>query len=75
MGRARLVCTGIVLIGLFIALEPEIFNIGQSNTPQPGAVTGIMAALWPVIFLLGFLPLGILNVLIERELKKGQVKR
>ncbi|XP_033648000.1 uncharacterized protein LOC117307370 [Asterias rubens] len=74
VGRARLVCTGIVLIGLFIALEPEIFNIGQSNTPQPGAVTGIMAALWPVIFLLGFLPLGILNVLIERELKKGQTE-
>ncbi|XP_038067525.1 uncharacterized protein LOC119737330 [Patiria miniata] len=74
VGRARLVCTGIVLIGLFISLEPEIFNVGGTPPPVPGAVTGVMKVVWPIIFLLGFLPLGILNVLIERELKKDQTE-
>ncbi|XP_022100923.1 uncharacterized protein LOC110984752 [Acanthaster planci] len=74
VGRGRLVCTGIVLIGLFIALEPEIFNIGGPTEPVAGAVTGVMKVIWPIIFLLGFLPLGILNVLIERELKKDQTE-
>ena len=71
VSRARLVCTGIVLIGLFISLEPVIWSIDQPGGDGGGGghSKGFAQVVWPFVFTLGFLPLGILNTLIERELK------
>nr|XP_054750621.1 uncharacterized protein LOC129256445 [Lytechinus pictus] len=80
VSRARLVCTGIVLIGLFISLEPVIFSIDQPDSGSGGGGgggghgTSVAQVLWPFVFALGFLPLGILNTLIERELKRDQTQ-
>lgn len=61
----RLICTVGTLIGLFISLEPNIFNIGKEQ--QTGSKA---SAVWPFVFALGFLPVGFANVLQEREIKK-----
>ncbi|XP_072025556.1 crt homolog 1-like [Amphiura filiformis] len=74
---ARLACTGIVLIGLFISLEPEIFNIktgDSSGVDLEKSDAEISSSVWPFIFVLGFLPLGILNTFIEKQLKKDETE-
>ena len=76
VSRARLVCTGIVLVGLFISLEPEIFNIQVEKSDEVSEKSdsdSLPSAIWPFIFVLGFLPLGILNTFIEKQLKKDEV--
>ncbi|RDD45575.1 Crt-like protein 1 [Trichoplax sp. H2] len=60
----RLICTVGTLIGLFISLEPNIFNINQKQS------SGSASAIWPFVFALGFLPVGVANVLQEREIMK-----
>ncbi|XP_071499392.1 chloroquine resistance transporter-like [Diadema antillarum] len=83
VSRARLVCTGVVLIGLFISLEPVIFSVdqpkadgdvGSNSSPSVEGSSGISHVLWPFVFTLGFLPLGILNSILERELKQDETE-
>lgn len=76
VSKARLVCTGIVLIGLFISLEPTIFNIDGNGGGGGGGehLSNFEKFIWPVIFMFGFLPVGISNAVLERELKKGETE-
>ncbi|PIK54190.1 hypothetical protein BSL78_08920 [Apostichopus japonicus] len=76
VSKHRFVCTVIVLIGLFISLEPTIFNIDGSNgsADNPDNLTPFEKFLWPMVFMFGFLPLGILNTVLEKELKKGETE-
>lgn len=76
VSRARLVCTIIVLIGLFISLEPTIFNINGTNesSHQRSDLSPFEQVLWPIIFMFGFLPLGIMNAVLEKELKKEETE-
>ncbi|CAH1773513.1 unnamed protein product [Owenia fusiformis] len=71
----RFVCTGVVLVGLFICSEPQIFGIDMpgGNSGDPGAPM-TSRFFWPVIFALGFLPVGILNVIIEIAMKKDEAE-
>ncbi|XP_070561457.1 crt homolog 3-like [Ptychodera flava] len=68
VGLRRLVCTAIVMIGLFISMEPIIFNIDHADDAGSGKdkQTTLGRILWPCAFLLGFLPLAIMNVVLER---------
>ena len=65
----RLVATFIVLIGLIICLEPTIFQLGQDNKTTANRTAGTI--IWPIIFCVGFIPLGLSNVIQERQVKKG----
>ncbi|XP_046340537.1 uncharacterized protein LOC124121566 [Haliotis rufescens] len=61
----RLVCTGVVLVGLFITVEPQIWGLEGSGAEGSGSSESI---LWPCIFALGFLPAGISSVIVEKAL-------
>ncbi|XP_070549294.1 crt homolog 3-like [Ptychodera flava] len=71
VGWKRLACTGVVLVGLFISMEPVIFNIDNegSSSGDKGLSTA-ERVLWPIIFLVGFLPLAVMNVLLEKVMKE-----
>ena len=63
----KLVCTFAVLIGLFICIEPSIFRLGgNSQSSKNRTATKLY---WPILFCIGFVPLGLMNVLQEREVK------
>ncbi|XP_071944136.1 crt homolog 3-like [Antedon mediterranea] len=78
VGKGRLVCTVVVLIGLFISLEPVIFDVDQSTSSSSDSLSESSSSgtrvMWPFLFALGFLPLGIFNVVIEKELKKDDTE-
>ncbi|XP_067658087.1 crt homolog 3-like [Haliotis asinina] len=65
----RLVCTGIVLIGLFITVEPQIWGLEGSGDTGSGSTGNV---LWPFIFALGFLPAGLSSVFVEKALHGTQ---
>eukprot|EP00118_Oscarella_pearsei_P025781 m.308763 g.308763 ORF g.308763 m.308763 type:complete len:449 (+) comp44711_c0_seq1:82-1428(+) len=66
----RLVCTFIVLVSLIICMEPTIFKLGQGSQTTANRTAGTV--IWPIIFCIGFVPLAIINVIQEREVKKGR---
>ncbi|KAL8571101.1 hypothetical protein ACOMHN_010562 [Nucella lapillus] len=70
----RLVCTVILLIGVFISLEPRIWSLpGSKSQPLQQEEEESFAGstvVWPVLFSLSYLPLAFVAVLCERELKK-----
>ncbi|XP_041378008.1 uncharacterized protein LOC121390290 [Gigantopelta aegis] len=68
----RLVCTIVVLVGLFITTEPQIWGLDGSGGSSSGSISAINRVVWPMIFALGFLPVGIFGVICERELQKEQ---
>ncbi|XP_068731350.1 crt homolog 3-like [Montipora capricornis] len=64
-------CCGIaVVIGLFICLIPTIFpGVDAKAQKTENEAHGVSRVLWPIIFMFGFLPAAIMNVLEERGLK------
>ncbi|XP_070559933.1 crt homolog 3-like [Ptychodera flava] len=76
VGVKRLVCTGVVLIGLFISMEPIIFNIDNEDSSSSGQHQSTASrVLWPACFLLGFLPVGVMNVLLEKVMKQEVIHK
>ena len=71
----RAMCTGCVMVGLFITAMPQLWGLPGSGTGT-GDINSSLSArvLWPLCFVLGFLPYGIMNVICEKELKKGEVR-
>eukprot|EP01065_Artemidia_motanka_P042040 TRINITY_DN5564_c0_g1_i1.p1 TRINITY_DN5564_c0_g1~~TRINITY_DN5564_c0_g1_i1.p1 ORF type:complete len:427 (+),score=179.42 TRINITY_DN5564_c0_g1_i1:64-1281(+) len=66
--KAQLAAAALVLAGLFVSLIPKIAGWGTSgNDSQSGN-------LWPVWFMLGFVPAAAMNVLEERVLKEDHKK-
>ena len=74
INMARTVCVSTVMIGLFITAMPQLWGLPGSGSGT-GAITQSTSKriLWPLCFVLGFLPYGIMNVICEKELKKGEV--
>ena len=71
---ARSLCTGCVMVGLFITAMPQLWGLPGSGTGTGDINQSTVARiLWPVCFTLGFLPYGIMNVICEKELKQGEV--
>jgi hypothetical protein len=68
----RGISVAVVMVGLFITTEPQIWGLdeGDSGTKKESALSRI---LWPACFAIGFIPVGITNVICEKELKKGEV--
>jgi len=66
----KLLCAIVVVVGLFICLIPTIFPSVDPKAEKPKNGThGVSRVLWPIIFMLGFLPAAIMNVLEERGVK------
>ena len=56
--------------GLFLSLVPSIFHIDTNSKPTHSqGASGIAGVLWPICFMLGFVPSAIMNVLEEKVLK------
>jgi len=73
ISTVRALCTCVVLVGLFITTEPQIWGLdagASSDEPTPSTASRI---LWPFCFAIGFLPIGLSNVFCEKELKKNEV--
>jgi hypothetical protein len=63
----RLVCTFAVLVGLIICMEPSIFKLGsKSGSSKNRTATNIY---WPILFCSGFIPVALIFVLFENEMK------
>lgn len=70
----RSLCAAVVLVGLFITSEPQIWGLDQGAGGSGGAKQTVAARiLWPLCFALGFIPVGLMNVFCEKELKKDEV--
>ncbi|KAL3862003.1 hypothetical protein ACJMK2_008009 [Sinanodonta woodiana] len=68
---SRLICACAVMAGLFITVEPQIWGLdGSSDNTETKSIA--YRILWPLCFAMGFLPYGIMNVICEKELKKGE---
>ena len=64
------------MIGLFITAEPTIFNIDSDGSSYSGGPPLSQAAriLWPCAFAFVFVPVAIVYVLTEKEMKREEVK-
>ena len=69
----RTLCTCLVMAGLFLTIEPQIFGINSDDDSNTVNESTSARILWPLCFALGFLPVGLMNVTCEKELKKGEV--
>lgn len=66
----KLCCGIVVVISLFVCLIPRIFPIIDPRARKVKNETdSISRVMWPIIFMLGFLPATIMNVLEEKGLK------
>ncbi|XP_061188243.1 uncharacterized protein LOC133196351 [Saccostrea echinata] len=70
----RALCTCLVMAGLFITAEPQIFGINSADDSNTAEESTSARILWPLCFALGFLPIGIMNVICEKELKNSEAK-
>lgn len=61
------------MAGLFITAEPQIFGINADDDSNTADESTSSRILWPLCFALGFLPIGLMNVICEKELKSGEV--
>lgn len=61
------------MAGLFITAEPQIFGINTDDDSNTADESTSARILWPLCFALGFLPIGLMNVICEKELKGGEV--
>lgn len=61
------------MAGLFITAEPQIFGINADDDSNTADESTSARILWPLCFALGFLPIGLMNVICEKELKGGEV--
>nr|XP_022326332.1 uncharacterized protein LOC111126172 isoform X4 [Crassostrea virginica] len=68
----RTLCTCLVMAGLFLTIEPQIFGINSDDDSNTVNESTSARILWPLCFALGFLPVGLMNVTCEKELKKGE---
>jgi hypothetical protein len=69
--RGRLVCTFAVLVGLIICMEPSIFKLGgKSGSSKDRTATKIY---WPILFCSGYIPVALILVILEREMKQDVV--
>lgn len=68
--RLKLFCAVVVVVALFICLIPTIFPSVDPKAEKTKYEThGVSRVLWPIIFMLGFLPAAIMNVLEEKGVK------
>ena len=61
------------MVGLFITTEPQIWGIDAGDDANTKNQSVSARILWPLCFAMGFLPIGMLNVICEKELKKDEV--
>lgn len=73
ISAVRTLCTCLVMAGLFITAEPQIFGINTDDDSNTANESTSARILWPLCFALGFLPIGLMNVICEKELKSGEV--
>ena len=66
---SRLVCAFAVLVGLIICMEPSLFGLGNSSGSSKNRTATTLY--WPIVFCAGFIPLALMNVLGERQVKKN----
>lgn len=68
--RLKLLCALVVFVGLFISLIPTIFpQVDPKAEKTKNEAHGASRVLWPIIFMLGFVPAAVMNVLEERGVK------
>ncbi|XP_065183625.1 uncharacterized protein LOC135814430 [Sycon ciliatum] len=70
----RLICCLIVIVGLIISTEPVIFNIDGQGSSGSVHTKPIVRFVWSCVFMIGFIPLAINNVVEEKILKKSAKK-
>lgn len=65
--RQKLLCGLVIMIGLFISLIPTIFS--DANSKDQDEVDDISRVMWPIMFMLGFIPAALMVVLEEKGLQ------
>ncbi|XP_027036189.1 uncharacterized protein LOC113664762 [Pocillopora damicornis] len=66
----KLSCGVIVVVGLFICLIPTIFpDVDPKAEKRKNDAQGVSRVMWPMIFMLGFAPLAVMNVIEEKGVK------
>ncbi|KAL9954561.1 hypothetical protein ACROYT_G042117 [Oculina patagonica] len=66
----KLLCGVAVVVGLFICLIPTIFpSVDPKAEKAKNEAHGVSRVMWPIIFMLGFVPAAIMNVLEEKGVK------
>jgi hypothetical protein len=62
----------VIMVGLFITAEPQIWGIDQGGSSTADEST-IARILWPLCFVVGFIPGSISSVICEKELKNEEI--
>jgi len=66
----KLLCGLAVVVGLFVCLIPTIFpSVDPKAEKTKSEAHGVSRVLWPLIFMLGFVPATVMNVISERGVK------
>ncbi|XP_048586541.1 uncharacterized protein LOC5518915 [Nematostella vectensis] len=71
----KFVCGMLVLLALFICLLPSIFPKQLDPSPKGAGegASGLAGVLWPICFMLGFVPAAAMNVIEEKGLKMQNI--
>ena len=69
--RKQLFAALAVFVGLFLSLTPSIFGLGDQSATASTSKSHLARIMWPVCFMLGFVPAAVMNVWEEKSLKDG----
>ncbi|KAL5008006.1 hypothetical protein ScPMuIL_013587 [Solemya velum] len=72
----KIVCASVVLLAEFVALIPSIFPQVETTSQrrEDGGAEGAGAVLWPLCYFFGYIPLALVNTMLEKTMKNEETE-
>ena len=75
MSAGRGISCAVIVVGLFISSEPQIWGLKTQQTASDANSSLTERILWPLCFALGFIPFALVNLTCEKELTRKNVMK
>ena len=75
MSAGRGISCAVIVVGLFISSEPQIWGLKTQQTASNASSSLTERILWPLCFALGFIPFALVNLTCEKELTRKNVMK
>lgn len=75
MSAGRGISCAVIVVGLFISSEPQIWGLKTQQTASNASSSLTERILWPLCYALGFIPFALVNLTCEKELTRKNVMK